>query len=696
MNKFTLSALALSVSAILIGCNDGSGLTEAQTDAEQSNQITQVAASNALRNMSQDDGVEIEAVLAEGVKASPGGEEITQLIDGNYQTKFLAFDKKATVIFKAAKAIALQKYHFVSGGDEPKRDPKNWVVYGSNDKQEWIEIDSRANQVFEERNQLKAFELEGEQEAYQYFKFDLEHGGIDTSGQMIVQVSELELFVIAEAPIVSFSASTLTPKVEEIVIFEDTSLVNPTSWQWTFEGGTPATSKERKPLVRFSELGAKTVTLVAKNDKGESELIETDFIRVWDPTNPWAGFPQPTVTFTKKKPDHAGQVILERVMPDLESEIHRISELIAKRLFNNVTEINVFESVEFITDEYDFPAAKGGTDKNMQLMFDLNHIAGLEEQGDQAIRDEIVGVLWHELTHGYQNVPNTGAYIQGTDFHSYLEGMANFIRLEAGYLDRIRAGRSWLADVNDDAYNQTSLFLEWVVNTNRNIDFMKAFNASAKILPEWSFDSAFKHIFGENRGLDVVLGEYQAYLKSLGVVSPEPTQVEDHTNILQKEGVSMVTNATHLGPYGDNPENTYDNSVYTPFTGVLEAPWFLEQYTPDLIPINDIDAVEVDFSLANEETVNQYSIAMSDKNDIRWPTSWQVYGSNDGETWTLIDEQTFTDLPELLTTYTYELAKPEEVQYIRFSFKNERQGEGIGGRNGRMVQLGEIALWSTN
>ena len=47
MNKFTLSALALSVSAILIGCNDGSGLTEAQTDAEQSSQVTQVAASNA-------------------------------------------------------------------------------------------------------------------------------------------------------------------------------------------------------------------------------------------------------------------------------------------------------------------------------------------------------------------------------------------------------------------------------------------------------------------------------------------------------------------------------------------------------------------------------------------------------------------------------------------------------------------------
>ncbi|ALO44279.1 basic secretory protein-like protein [Pseudoalteromonas phenolica] len=693
MNKFTLSALALSVSAILVGCNDGSGFTSTQSEAEQSTQVTPAAGESALRNMSQDKGAEIEAVLAEGV-TSPDGEQVGNLIDGNHSSKFLAFDKKATVIFKAAKAAALQKYHFVSANDEPKRDPKNWVVYGSNDKQEWVEIDSRANEAFTGRAELKAYELEGEQAAYQYFKFDLEHGGTDSYGADITQLAELELIVIAEAPIVSFGASNLTPEVGELVVFEDTSLVNPTSWQWTFEGGTPATSTERKPLVRFNELGAKTVTLVAKNDKGESELVKTDFIRVWDPASPWAGFPKPTVTFTKNKPEHPGQAVLERVMPDLEAEIHRISELIAKRLFNNVTEINVFESVEFITDEYDFPAAKGGTDKNMQLMFDLNHIANLEGKGDQAIRDEIIGVLWHELTHGYQNVPNSGAYIQGTDYHSYLEGMANFIRLEAGYLDRVREGRSWLADVNDDAYNQTSLFLEWVVNTNRNIDFMKAFNASAKTIPEWSFEAAFEQIFGENRGLNVVLGEYQAYLKSLGIVPPNPTPVEGYSNILQLEGVSMITNATHLGPYGDVPENTFDNSVYTPFTGVIEAPWFIEQYTPHQLPINEIDAVEVDFALANEETVSQYSIAMSDKNEIRWPTSWQVFGSNNGETWTLIDEQTFTGIPELLTTYTYELEKPVDVQHVRFSFKNERQGDGIGGDNGRLVQIGEIAIWT--
>ena len=134
------------------------------------------------------------------------------------------------------------------------------MVYGSNDKQEWVEIDSQANQEFAGRAESKAYELEGEQEAYQYFKFDLEHGGTDSYGADITQLAELELFVVAEAPKVSFGASNLTPEVDELVVFEDTSLVNPTSWQWTFEGGTPASSTEQRPLVRFSELGAKTVT----------------------------------------------------------------------------------------------------------------------------------------------------------------------------------------------------------------------------------------------------------------------------------------------------------------------------------------------------------------------------------------------------------------------------------------------------
>lgn len=43
-----------------------------------------------------------------------------------------------------------------------------------------------------------------------------------------------------------------------------------TSWYWTFEGGNPATSDQQNPVVSFSEVGPRKVTLTVSNDNGTS------------------------------------------------------------------------------------------------------------------------------------------------------------------------------------------------------------------------------------------------------------------------------------------------------------------------------------------------------------------------------------------------------------------------------------------
>lgn len=683
-------AIALAICTVLSGCNDGSGFTStASSDTEQVQDTNQ---NSAQRNITQDTGSSIDAFLKEGVGDSPAGEQVTNLIDGNPTSKYLAFDSHATVVFSATKAYELKGYNFISANDEPMRDPMNWVVFGSNDKQDWVEIDSRSNETFDARGQKRTFDIEVDQ-AYQHFKIEMVHGGTDSYGSNIIQLAELQLMVVSDVPLVAFTATNKTPAVNELVVFNDESLVNPTSWQWTFEGGTPETSTEQSPLVKFGTLGAKTVTLVATNDKGESSLVKEDYIRVWDESAPWAGFENPNVTFVKNQPQHPGQAALERVMPDLEAVIQEISLKIAKRLFDNVTQVNTFESVTFITDEYEFPAAKGGTDKHMELMFDLNHIASLEGQGDDAVRNEILGVLWHELTHGYNNTPKTGQYVVGTDYHTYLESLANYIRIEAGFYEHGRANITWVKDHNEDAYNQTSFFLEWVVNTNRNIDFIKLFNASARELDKWSFDLAFKHIFGPDRGLEVVFAEYLQYLNDeKGITAPFPTPVEGYYNIAISEGVSIDTNATHIGIWGEGPDKLIDNNINNKFNAIIEDPWWVEQYAPELLPLAEVSSVHADFVLPQPEVISKYSIATAKDNAIRFPTSWDVYGSLDGETWVKIDRQTFENLPELRHTYTFDIATPSSYAHIRFAFVNERTGDNIGGTEGRLVQIGEIAL----
>lgn len=61
----------------------------------------------------------------------------------------------------------------------------------------------------------------------------------------------------------------------QTVHFVDLSQGHPTSWQWTFEGGTPATSNEQNPAVTFNTAGEYTITLVAGKN-GETDTFKRE------------------------------------------------------------------------------------------------------------------------------------------------------------------------------------------------------------------------------------------------------------------------------------------------------------------------------------------------------------------------------------------------------------------------------------
>lgn len=62
--------------------------------------------------------------------------------------------------------------------------------------------------------------------------------------------------------------------------FHDLSSHNPTAWEWTFPGGTPATSIEQNPLIQYTAFGVYSVTLKATNAYGNNTLTKTDYISV--------------------------------------------------------------------------------------------------------------------------------------------------------------------------------------------------------------------------------------------------------------------------------------------------------------------------------------------------------------------------------------------------------------------------------
>ncbi|MEW6992485.1 basic secretory protein-like protein [Colwelliaceae bacterium 6441] len=684
MKNSKLTIIAVAISTLLAACNDGSGFVSTQDTEAQAPAAG--GESNAIRNMVGDNGNSIEAINGD----SPASEGAINLIDGDVNTKFLNFAPQAEVLFSATKSYALVSYQLTSANDAPGRDPSAWTLEGSNDKESWQVVDDQSGQIFSERFMTREFDLTGNEAEYQYYRFSFQNTGIDDWGNDIFQLAELKLFVKADAPLTEFTVSNKTPNVGDYVIFKDESLANPTSWQWTFEGGEPSSSNEASPLVFYNTLGPKTVTLVASNDKGETRLVKENFIRVWDESDAWAGFPKPTVSYVKNLPEHPGQAALERVLPDLTDVIQEISLSVAKMLYNNVTEIKVFETLTFETGQYDFPAAKSGTDKDMILMFDLDHIATIEMQGEEALRREVMGVLWHELTHGYNQVPDSGVYQAGNELHSFLEGLANTIRLQAGYIE---LAPKWIESWNEDAYNQTSLFLDWVANSHRNTDFIRLFNASAGEIKNWTFDKAFQSIFGVNRGIDVVFAEYQDYLQTIGISPPYPTPVNGFENFAIDEGVIVTTNATHIGIWGEGPDKLVDNNVRNKFNAVIEEPWWIPQYAPDLSPINEVDNVVVTLEVPEETVLAKYSVTTGNDNAHRDPTMWTVLASNNGESWTELDSDSYPSDPERLTTYHYDIDSNDTAyRFYQFIFENTQEGAGIGGDDGRLIQIGELAL----
>jgi vibriolysin len=80
--------------------------------------------------------------------------------------------------------------------------------------------------------------------------------------------------------IADFVASAVDINTGNSVTFTDKSLGNPTSWSWTFEGGTPATSTLQNPAVTYNTVGTFNVTLVATNAWCSDTETKVDYITV--------------------------------------------------------------------------------------------------------------------------------------------------------------------------------------------------------------------------------------------------------------------------------------------------------------------------------------------------------------------------------------------------------------------------------
>ena len=118
----------------------------------------------------------------------------------------------------------------------------------------------------------------------------LEHNGSGTSHLYRINYTPNGTFtacgsqgtIIQKAPVLSalFTADNTEVCEGDVVNYTDQSIGAVTSWDWTFEGGTPATSTVQNPSVTYNTAGTYDVTLEVSDGTLVHTQIETDYIIV--------------------------------------------------------------------------------------------------------------------------------------------------------------------------------------------------------------------------------------------------------------------------------------------------------------------------------------------------------------------------------------------------------------------------------
>ena len=530
--------------------------------AQKSISITVSESNESLVDITEDGG----AISAQ-YNDSPSSEGINNLIDNNTSSKFLTFNASVYVEYQASKAYVVSRYTLTSANDAEERDPKSWMLQGSNDGLNFTTIDTRNNEDFTSRHQTKVYTFSNSA-SYQFYRLDL----TNNSGA-ILQLAELELFgqggdVVVQQPIADFTASSTAIKVGETITFTNQSQ-NATSYLWEVSG---TTSTNVDFSATFNNEGVYTVSLTATNGvESASKSISVSVTKDGGNTggDSWDDFIYPTVNLSNKAGSHQGVALYTELCQangfnSIEDFVKNSCLTIAKKLYYTVEEANAhgLRNIDYNLTDGGSLSAKGGNPPSIFITFDVNHIVSFSTQyGNDAAITEVLGVLCHELVHGYQKEPkNAGAYDGSSEFYGEIEGLADLGRLLTGGFNPARspsAGGHW-----GQGYTTTAFFYMWLARTQAadEANCIKDINLTAKNMTSWSHDAMCQQLFGQSAA--ALWAEYQNEIPNYpwmsGSLKSLTTERESSDSLSDRDDFPTSTSYTVY----PNPATDYVNITF--------------------------------------------------------------------------------------------------------------------------------------
>ncbi len=229
----------------------------------------------------------------------------------------------------------------------------------------------------------------------------------------------------------------------------------------------------------------------------------------------WKSYYPGAINFWIENHDSEGAKIYKNIIPNPYKYITDNALRVLQTLYSGPDDENIpeIEQIDYVVRNFDGISYKSGGGNRVRIDYSTRWIERNFANADTVKLDyETRGVIYHELTHAYQLVPQgCGHYDGHSENWVFIEGLADAVRVACGCFEQDFAsadrpkGGSWRS-----GYRITGYFLYWL-QLNKDKDFIRKFNKSAAEINPWSWNAAMHHILGEGEQFDVdnLWKEYQ-------------------------------------------------------------------------------------------------------------------------------------------------------------------------------------------
>lgn len=260
----------------------------------------------------------------------------------------------------------------------------------------------------------------------------------------------------------------------------------------------------------------KKYALIVETASGDTLTSRGSYgIRFFDrrPDQGWEDFSYPNVVFHYSAPQTAGSGIYREMVSDPESYIRYHARKVCEILFranDTPADRNRIDKITYELKDYDGISAKGGDAPHIFISFSTRYIESAARNSIRELSEETRGILYHEITHGYQHQPKgCGTYDGKSEYWAAIEGMADAVRIDAGFHKKRRPNPdgNWM-----DGYTTTGFFLQWF--RTKDPDALRKFHDTMRTLDPWSFDAGVKAVFGEATTIRGLWDEYAQFIRN--------------------------------------------------------------------------------------------------------------------------------------------------------------------------------------